>query len=63
MSTNKYKYFEVTSTKIVRALNKADAMKAASVRKPVVNTKVLTTSVSAERISATDAHYLAEQLV
>lgn len=63
MSTNKSKYWEVTTTKIVRAVNKTEAVKAASVRKPVTGTEVLTSLTSADRISAAEAHYFANEMV
>jgi hypothetical protein len=60
MSANKFKYFEVTTTKVVRALNKRDAITAASRASRVPNTEVMVSEVWAERIPATNAHQLVE---
>ncbi|HJS83557.1 MAG TPA: hypothetical protein VJ742_12060 [Nitrososphaera sp.] len=54
MSQNKRKYFEVTTSSIVSANNKADAVLAVQ-RKRGVDASVLSTDTWAERISATEA--------
>ena len=63
MSTNKSKYWTVTTTKVVRANNKTDAILVATTRKPAANAKVLTSFNDAERISAADAHYFVGETV
>ena len=63
MSSNKSKYWTVTTTKIVRANNKADAVAVASRRTTENPAKVLATSTDAERISAADAHYMVGETV
>jgi hypothetical protein len=60
MSANKFKYWEINTTTVVKALNKTDAMAAAS-RKRTPNSQILTTVVSAERIPAVDAHALVSE--
>lgn len=58
MSSNKHRYYDVTITKTVRALNQRDAI-ALATSKSRVDGKVLATFVSAERISANEAHQAA----
>lgn len=60
MSANKFRYYDVTVTKTVRALNQSDAI-ALATSKSRVDGKVLATFVSAERISADEAHQAAAQ--
>lgn len=62
MSANKFKYWEINTTTVVKALNKTDAMAAAR-NKRTPGTQVLTTFVSADRIAAADAHALVSELV
>lgn len=57
MSSNKFKYFDVTVTKTVQALNQTDAVTLATTSKRVPG-KVLATFVDAERIPASEAHEL-----
>lgn len=63
MSQNKSKYWTVTTTKIVRANNKADAVAAATRRTTQNPAKVLGSLTDAERISAADAHYMVGETV
>jgi hypothetical protein len=60
MSANKFRYYDVTVTKTVRALNQTDAI-ALATSKSRVDGKVLATFVNAERISANEAHQVALQ--
>ena len=60
MSANKFRYYDVTITKTVRALNQTDAI-ALATSKARVDGKVLGTFVNAERISANEAHQVAQQ--
>lgn len=54
MSTNKFKYWTVTTTKVVKANNKKDAI--AAVRKMKASgAKVLSSDTSVDRISASEA--------
>lgn len=62
MSTNKFKYWEVSTTQIVKALNKSDAIAAVQPRRTPV-AKILGSEVTVERISAIDAHTLVAQTV
>lgn len=55
MSTNKFKYWEVNTTQIVKANTKAEALAAVTPRK-IAGVKVLSSDAYAERISAGDAH-------
>jgi len=55
MSTNKLKYWEVTTTSIVKANTKAEALKAARSSRPVPGTKVETRFTEGNRISAAEA--------
>ena len=63
MSSNKSKYWTVTTTKVVRANNKSDAFAVAARRTTENPAKVLATVVDAERISATDAHFILGETV
>ena len=58
MSTNKMRYYDVTVTKTVQALNQTDAISLATTSKARVPGKVLATFVDAERIPASEAHQL-----
>jgi hypothetical protein len=62
MSNNKLKYWEVSTTQIIKANTKAEAV-AAVVPRKVAGVKVLSSDVFAERISAGAAHALASQPV
>ncbi len=62
MSADKRKYWEVTTTKIVRANNKQDAISAARNVRRVPNAELLGTVATAERISAPEARQVAAQL-
>ena len=62
MSQNKFKYWEVSTTQVVKANTKAEAIAAVQPRK-VVGAKVLSSDVFVERISAGDAHALVSQSV
>lgn len=57
MSDNKMKYWTVTTSRIVRANTKADAL-AAVQRKPANGAKVLNSMSSVDRISAAEANEL-----
>lgn len=65
MSDNKFKYWEVNTTQIVKALNKTEALATASnkPRKRNRNVEVLATFVSGERIPATEARALMSETV
>jgi hypothetical protein len=54
MSTNKLKYWSVTTTQVIKANNKADAVAMAS-RKRIPGAEVVGTVRETERISAADA--------
>lgn len=54
MSDNKFKYFTVTTTTLVKANNKADAHKLAMGRRGVTG-EVMFNDVEIERISAVEA--------
>jgi len=58
VSDNKFKYFEVNTTTVVKALNKTDAVKAAASTKRVPGTEVLDTWADVDRISAVQAREL-----
>ncbi len=62
MSTNKYKYWEVSTTQIIKANTKAEALAAVAPRK-MPSAKVLSSDVFAERISASEAHAAVAQPV
>lgn len=57
MSDSKFKYFSVTTTKVVRANNQADALKIASRAKGFTQVpgELLTETSGIERISAAEA--------
>ena len=59
---NKNKYFEVTTTSVVSAINMAEARRAAASRSKVDGTHVLGRSTSVDRIYAEKAKTLAESL-
>lgn len=61
MSENKFKYFAVTNTTLVKANNKADAQKLAMGRRGVAG-EVLVKSTDIERISSAEAHEQVEEL-
>lgn len=54
MSTSKYRYYTVTTTKVVRANNQADAVAVASGKRGV-DASVISTETEAERITAGEA--------
>jgi hypothetical protein len=60
MSNNKFKYFAVTTTTVVKAKNKADAEKIAMSTKRTANLnqigELLFKDVEVERITALQAH-------
>lgn len=62
MSDSKYRYYEVTITKVVRANNKADA-EAAALNKRGFDAKVLQSEVESTRIPAGEARELTAQSV
>lgn len=62
MSENKFKYFEITNTAIVRANNKTDAEAVARGRRGVSGS-TLASEVSVEVLSATEAKTLAEGML
>ena len=59
MSENKFKYFEVTTTALVKANSKADAEKLSMGRRGVTG-EVLSKHTEIDRISAIDARDLLE---
>jgi hypothetical protein len=61
MSDNKFKYFTVTTTSIVKAPTKRDAETIATSNRriPSVLGKLLSKDIIVERISAVDAHEMA----
>ena len=59
MSDNKFKYFTVTTTTLVKANHKTDAQKLAMGRRGVTG-EVMFTDVEIERISAVEAR---EQII
>jgi len=61
MSENKFKYFAVTTTTLVKANSKADAQKIALNRRGV-NGEVLFKSTDIERITSAEAHEQLEEL-
>ena len=62
MSDNKLKYWEVTTTQIVKANSKTDAMKLVGRRGRTASGEVLSTETVIDRISASDAHEIVYQL-
>lgn len=61
MSDNKFKYFTVTTTTLVKANNKTEAQKVAMGRRGVAG-EVLLTSTDVDRISSVEAHEQIEEL-
>lgn len=61
MSANKFRYYEVTTTSTVQALNQADAISLSKGRRGVSG-KTLTQEVMATRISASEARSNVESL-
>lgn len=61
MSDNKFKYFEVTTTALVKANNKIDAQKVAMGRRGVTG-ELLFKSTDIERISSVEAREQIEEL-
>jgi hypothetical protein len=59
MSDNKFKYFEVTTTALVKASSKADAEKLAMGRRGITG-EVLSKHTEIDRISAIDAREMLE---
>lgn len=57
-TSNKYRYYTVNTTKVVKALNQRDAIVAASRASKVPNTWVLSTDQWAQRVPAETAHML-----
>lgn len=62
MSDNKLKYWEVTTTQIVKANTKTEAMKLVGRRGRTSYGEVLSTDTVVDRISASDAHEIVYQL-
>jgi hypothetical protein len=58
MSSNKFRYYDVTVTRVVKALTQADAISLAAAPKARVPGEVLATFVDVDRIPATEAHQL-----
>ncbi len=64
MSANKMKYWEVTTTNVVKALNKTEALSIANKRPlRVGGVEVMATFVDGERIAASEARALVDQTV
>ena len=61
MSDNKFKYFAVTTTTLVKANSKADAQKVAMGRRGVAG-ELLFMSTDVERISSVEAREQIEEL-
>lgn len=61
MSDNKFKYFAVTTTTLVKANSKTDAQKLAMSRRGIQG-EVLFRSTDIERISSAEAHDQLEEL-
>jgi hypothetical protein len=61
MSDNKFKYFTVTTTTLVKANNKTDAEKLAIGRRGVTG-EVLFSAVDVDRISSSEAYEQLEEL-
>jgi hypothetical protein len=61
MSDNKFKYFTVTTTTLVKATSKTDAQKLAMNRRGIAG-EVLLTSTEIDRISSVEAHEQLEEL-
>jgi hypothetical protein len=62
MSDNKLKYWEVTTTQIVKANSKNDAMKLVGRRGRTAHGEVLSVDTNIDRISAADAHEIVYQV-
>ena len=61
MSDNKFKYFAVTTTTLVKANSKTDAQKLSNSRRGVAG-EVLFKSTDIERITSAEAHEQLEEL-
>lgn len=61
MSENKFKYFAVTNTTLVKANNQAEAQKLAMGRRGIAG-EVLVRSTDIERISSAEAREQVEEL-
>jgi hypothetical protein len=61
MSENKFKYFTVTTTTLVKANNKAEAQKLAMGRRGIAG-EVLFSDVEIDRISSSEAYEQLEEL-
>lgn len=61
MSENKFKYFAVTNTTLVKANNQTDAQKLAMGRRGIAG-EVLVRSTDIERISSSEAREQVEEL-
>jgi hypothetical protein len=59
MSDNKFNYFEVTTSLLVKAKNKADAEKVALGRKNIKG-EILSTNIDVERITAVEVREMLE---
>lgn len=57
---NKFKYFTVTQTSIVKANNKTEALRAARSSRRVPQTEVLWSDSEVDRIPAVEAHSFTE---
>lgn len=55
MSSNKYRYYEVTTTSVVQALNQTDAIKLSQNKRGVVG-RVLSEETSIDRVGAAYAN-------
>lgn len=62
MSENKLKYWEVTTTQVVKANSKSDAMKLVGRRGRTSYGEVLMTETEIDRISASSAHEIVYQV-
>lgn len=59
MSSNKFNYYTVTTTTIVKANNKTDAL-ALTMNRRGVTGEILTREVDVDRIAAAEAHALVQ---
>jgi len=59
MSSNKFNYYTVTTTTIVKANNKTDAL-AVTMNRRGVTGEILTREVYVDRIAAAEAHALVQ---
>lgn len=59
MSSNKFNYYTVTTTAVIKATNKTDAL-ALSMNRRGVSGQVLSQDTEVDRIPATEAHALVQ---